>query len=75
MNKNIFGIILVSIIWVCKPIPYETVAYRKYIHNRTIDVVVPLRGGKSESDMTRSFAPSLLNLRKRKNLIQLFIVC
>ena len=68
MNKNIFVIILVSIIWVCKPIPYETVPYRKYLHNRTIDVVVPLRGGRSESDTARPFVPSLLNLRKSKKL-------
>ena len=31
MKKDIFVILLVSIIWVCKPIPYETVAYRKYV--------------------------------------------
>lgn len=57
MKKDIFVILLVSIIWVCKPIPYETVAYRKYVHNRTIDVVVSLKGGRSESDTTASFAP------------------
>ena len=66
MKKDIFVILLVSIIWVCKPIPYETVASRKYVHNRTIDVVVSLKGGRSESDTTASFVLSLLNLRKIK---------
>ena len=57
MKKDIFVILLVSIIWFCKPIPYETVVYRKYVHNRTIDVVLSLKGGRSESDTTASFAP------------------
>lgn len=56
-----------SIVWIFKPIAYETVADRNYIDNRTIDVFVFLKSGRSESDIIASFAPPNPPLESNKS--------
>ncbi len=42
-NKDILVLTLFSILWICKPIPYQEVAYRKYVYQQAIS----RRGGNS----------------------------
>lgn len=49
-----------SIIWICKPIPYETVSHRQYVrhqHQKTVNKVldIPYSGGREST--SNSFVP------------------
>ena len=37
-NKDILVLTLFSIIWICKPIPYQEVAYHKYVHQQEEEI-------------------------------------
>ena len=52
-SKRIFILSVLSIIWICKPIPYETVVYRQYVrhqHQKTVHKVTYGGGRESTSN-------------------------
>ena len=52
LNKDILLLTLFSIIYVCKPISYQEVAYRQYVNKQTVSI----RGGNSKSTGANSAA-------------------
>ena len=57
MKKDIFVIILVSIIWICKPIPYETLAYRIHQREETVSKGLAVASGGGQGENSNSFIP------------------
>ena len=58
--KRIIILSVFSIIWICKPIPYETLSYRQYVrhqHQKTVNKVleIPRSGGREST--SNSFIP------------------
>ena len=59
-STRIFILSVFSIIWICKPIPYETVSHRQYVrhqHQKTVNKVleIPYSGGREST--SNSFVP------------------
>ena len=64
-----------SIIWICKPIPYETVSYRQYVlhqHQKTVNKVleIPYSGGREST--SNSFKKEKIDLSFHRRLKQHF---
>ena len=64
-----------SIIWVCKPIPYETVSHRQYVrhqHQKTVNKVleIPYSGGREST--SNSFKKEKIDLSFHRRLKQHF---
>ena len=65
-QKNIilFGL---AILWFCKPVSFETVASHNRTQNRTIDMVVPLRGGFTQGRRSSIFVEGLQSMNFSMN--------
>jgi hypothetical protein len=56
-----------SVIWICKPIPYETVSYINKSEETVLKVLAVGRAGGQGSD-SNNFVGNVLGLKKRKKI-------
>ena len=64
-STRIFILSIFSIIWICKPIPYETVSHLHYVrhqHQKTVNKVleIPYSGGQEST--SNSFKKEKIDL-------------
>ena len=57
-----------SAIWICKPIPYETLAYRIHQREETVSKVLAVGRAGGQGADSNNFVGNVLDLKKRKKI-------
>jgi hypothetical protein len=57
-----------SVIWICKPILYETMAYRIHQREETVSKVLPVGRAGGQGADSNNFVGNVLGLKKRKKI-------
>jgi len=69
--KNGTRIFILSIfiaIWICKPIPYETLAYRIHQREEILSKVLAVAQGGGQGENSNSFVSNVLDLKNKKRI-------
>ena len=65
---RIFILSIFSTIWICKPIPYETLAYHIHQREETFSKVLAVAPGGGQGEKSNSFVSNVLDLKNKKRI-------